>query len=511
MALSRGCLGGPQSFTQSGLATVWFSVSTWPMADNVSPYPSRIEEVNETTEGPTVSYRDSKGACCEVKSHGKQLVTPAFVNGHTHLALSFLRGALPEENLGNVVEDFFFRHETALQPGDVRAFTRMGAFESLGSGVGFVWDHYYHGLEVAEGLRDVGLAGVVAPTLQDLAGPGKDRYREELEATLAISGDSALLRIGIGAALGPHASDTVSDELFREIGQLAEQEALPVHMHLAQSLEELQRAHARWGKGPLEALADLGLLERAPACLFAHGLFLTGAELDHLSSSSHRVAYCPLSQLQFAFPAPAHEWAPRHVRWVLGTDCSPTNDGMDVQRELAMALGHATLGTSSSEAFVKWFEGGELAWAEESERARRERQSNASLRTKKETCATFTPPATLSHVWQEGSRLHPKLVSGALEPGALANLAIWDLNHSAFWPSCNPYRALTYGSPLGALQDLIVAGESMAQRYGAKEEGLQQAIHRSEDYREARREADERLRLLRSRTGFGEVGDLHSG
>ena len=51
----------------------------------------------------------------------------------------------------NMVREFYFGIEQNLEPEDILAFTRMGAYESLLSGVGLVWDHYYHGEAVAEG------------------------------------------------------------------------------------------------------------------------------------------------------------------------------------------------------------------------------------------------------------------------------------------------------------------------------------------------------------------------
>ncbi|MEE2777443.1 MAG: hypothetical protein VYE73_11870, partial [Acidobacteriota bacterium] len=102
----------------------------------------------------------------DVRDFGDRLVTPAFVNAHTHLALGFLRGAAPPGTLaGNMVRDFYFGIEARLEPGDVEAFARMGAYESLLHGVGLVWDHYYHGGSVARALVGTGLSGVVAPTL----------------------------------------------------------------------------------------------------------------------------------------------------------------------------------------------------------------------------------------------------------------------------------------------------------------------------------------------------------
>jgi cytosine/adenosine deaminase-related metal-dependent hydrolase len=72
---------------------------------------------------------------------GSSLITPAFVNSHTHLPMAALRGIEGTASAlsGNVVEDLYFTIEKQMSAGDVRAFARMGCYESLLCGVGFVW------------------------------------------------------------------------------------------------------------------------------------------------------------------------------------------------------------------------------------------------------------------------------------------------------------------------------------------------------------------------------------
>ncbi|MBM4360473.1 MAG: amidohydrolase family protein, partial [Deltaproteobacteria bacterium] len=140
---------------------------------------SQIVEVRELDESAQVVAGEGE----TVIELGDKLLAPAFVNAHTHLALGFLRGFdMRAVARGNMVEEFFFTIERRVSPEDVRAFTRIGAYDSLLAGVGLVWEHYYAAEQVAEGLVDAGLAGVVAPTLQDLAGPGKDAWEAQLAA-----------------------------------------------------------------------------------------------------------------------------------------------------------------------------------------------------------------------------------------------------------------------------------------------------------------------------------------
>jgi hypothetical protein len=175
---------------------------------------SRIGEVRRL--GAPGYREDLKRWCTEtglaVRDFGDQLISPAFVNAHTHLALGFLRGAAPPAALrGNMVRELYFGVEQNLEPEDVEVFTRMGAYESLLAGVGLVWDHYYHGEAVAQGLRATGLAGVVAPTLQDLSGPGVRWRADQLRATETIARSTELAERGVFGAVGPHATDTVSE------------------------------------------------------------------------------------------------------------------------------------------------------------------------------------------------------------------------------------------------------------------------------------------------------------
>jgi 5-methylthioadenosine/S-adenosylhomocysteine deaminase len=156
---------------------------------------TRIREVTETSraalDAGTVDL-------------GDRLVSPAFVNGHTHLAMAAFRGLGSDDFAGNVVEDLFFRLESALTPEDIRAFARLGAYECLLSGVAVVWDHYYGGTAVAEALLDTGLSGVVAPTLQDLGGPGAGASEAQLDATLEIAATEGETTLGLpsrGAAI----------------------------------------------------------------------------------------------------------------------------------------------------------------------------------------------------------------------------------------------------------------------------------------------------------------------
>ena len=164
-----------------------------------------------------------------VEDLGNALVTPAFVNAHTHLCMLAFRGVGGLASLeGNVVKDLYFRLEHNLEPEDVRAFTRLGAVEALLSGTGFVWEHYYFGNMLTEALQDVGLKwSNQRPHYKTLMDREKIVQKTHGQKRMTLLKNSTATQTWTGSSIGPHATDTVSDELWRKIATVAEEEDPP--------------------------------------------------------------------------------------------------------------------------------------------------------------------------------------------------------------------------------------------------------------------------------------------
>ena len=377
---------------------------------------------------------------------------------------------------GNVVEDLWFAIEAQLSAEDVRAFTRVGALECIVSGTGAVFEHYYFADALVEALLDVGLCGMIAPTLQDLSGPGAAVWREQLEATARLHGDASIAERGVVAALGPHATDTVSDDLWRELLTLPED--LPVHVHVAQSPEEVARGAAR-GQTPVERLDAVGALERS--MLAVHALYVMDGDRARLDPARHLLGHCPWSQAQFAFPAPVARWAADGFRVAVGTDAGACNDSMNVQQELR-PLGCGGLYGVTDRVASAPLDVASVA---------------ADRRSTWEAQQALADPAWLfDTVTAVPGAFHPGLPLGRIEAGAFANFAVYDLDHPALWPALDPIRALVYGDATAALHSVVVAGEVIG------EVGRPRALLEQDDVRGWIREASERLHRLRHRVGL---------
>lgn len=420
----------------------------------------------------------------QVLDLGDKLVSPAWVNAHTHLAMSSLRGVGGDgARRGNVVEDLWFRIESQLTPQDVRAFARMGALECLLCGTGAVFDHYYHASAVAQALLDVGLEGVVAPTLQDLAGPGASAWEEALDTTASLDDDLALRASGVVVAVGPHATDTVSDELWQRAVALAVERNLPVHVHVAQSFEEVERACAAGHESPVARLRAVGQLDKVPRTMLVHGIYTTTSDIDSLDPQRVVHVHCPASQAQFAHPAALARWT--RIPIALGTDAGACNDGMNVQRELLLLAHSDAWRTTHNEPLH------ELLDTHVAEGTSRIAEHRLKVFSERESRAR--PWSVLRAVGAIPGGVHPRLPVGEIVVGARASLAVWDPQHPALWPARDPLRALAFGDAVSALHSLIIGGRIIG------EVGAVRAILAQPEVRAWRQEADQRLAALLDR------------
>lgn len=382
---------------------------------------------------------------------GAQLVTPAFVNAHTHLCMLGYRGIGGLASLkGNVVEELYFKIEDSVTPGDVEAFTRIGALEALMSGTAFVWDHYYHASSLVKALTEVGLCAAIAPTLQDISGPGVQMLDLAWENTFEIAESKALKQKGIFAALGPHATDTVSDVLWNRVREAASVWNLPVHSHIAQSIQEVERSFENHQCGPMTRMQRLGLCEGPASRLWVHGLWVSNEELNNLTPLDCLI-HCPSAQMQFDFPAPTQPWLDRNLKVLLGTDAPSCNDAINVQSELRFFGGASSYQITTDPLHETYRKSGLL---EDALRVREQRQANWVQNTEGRT-----PETLLSSVWGNAKTLHPEAKVGVIEKGALANICVWDSEHPALWPNSNPLHSLCFNNTQAALNRIMICGE----------------------------------------------------
>ena len=152
----------------------------------------------------------------------------------------------------------------------------------------------------------------------------------------------------VQVALAPCSPFSVSERLMRETAVLAARHGVRLHTHLAETRDEEEYCLRRFGRRPVEFLADNGWLD--DRVWVAHGIHFNRAEIRRLGRARVGVAHCPTSNMRLGSGiAPVHLLAAAGSPVGLGVDGSASNDGSHLLAEArqAMLLGRVARGADA--------------------------------------------------------------------------------------------------------------------------------------------------------------------
>ncbi|BEP52102.1 amidohydrolase family protein (plasmid) [Variovorax sp. V116] len=256
-----------------------------------------------------------------------RVLTPGFINVHTHAILSMVRG---------VAEDLGFApaytpgipHGHDVLPHEAVALARLGAVEALLFGSTLINDTYVHADITLPAMAGLGGRVYSCGRIHDadfsLIGDGRWEYHREIgERTLSEAIDLAERWHGkfdgrVGVQLSAHAPDTCSDDLLRDIADMSQRLGLRVNTHLAQSRKEVAQVLRRSGLTPAQLLHETGLLN--DRLLAAHCLYLDEADIALCGAASIHVAHIPKGNATGATLAPTGALRRQGASITLGTD-----------------------------------------------------------------------------------------------------------------------------------------------------------------------------------------------
>ena len=156
---------------------------------------------------------------------------------------------------------------------------------------------------------------------------------ERLISAYHDSGDNAYLQI----SLAPCSPFSVSPELMRDSAHLARQYGVLLHTHLGETEDENNFCLSRFGKRPLDYLADLDWL--ADDVWLAHGIHFDDEEISRLGSAGIGISHCPSSNMLLASGiCRAKELEMAGANIGLGADGSASNDCSNIMQEVRQAF-----------------------------------------------------------------------------------------------------------------------------------------------------------------------------
>ena len=261
-------------------------------------------------------------------------IMPGLVNCHTHSAMTGLRGIRDDSNLHEWLEDYIWPAEAEFTPEMTTKAVKEALAEMLQSGTTTFNDMYNpNGVDIAEIYEAIKVSKMrcyFSPTL----------FSSDMETTAeTIARTRAIIEIikdyqdpNFKVMVAPHSPYSCSLDLLEASLELAKEENIPLHIHVAETQEESGIILKRYGKRPLAFLAELGYLDHK--AVFAHGVELNEGEIERLADSQVAIAHNPISNLKLASGiAPVVQLQKAGVAVGIATDSVASNNNLDMFEE----------------------------------------------------------------------------------------------------------------------------------------------------------------------------------
>lgn len=268
----------------------------------------------------SVDIRAQGGRVIDASGH---VVLPGLIDLHYHTALG--KGYSDHLPLLEYLETCWYPIIRALDP-EAAYWAALASYsESLRCGVTTVNDMYRQLDSLGRAAERIGIRAVLA---NDVATPAHqlDSLADNEAAFRSWHGAAAgRIQVYVGIEWLPLASP----ELLRDARGLADDLGTGIHIHLNESLGEVQTVREQFGRRPTELAFDTGIL--GPDCIAAHCVWLSDAEIALMRETGTQISHNPTSNAKLGNGiARIPEMLAAGLNIGLGHDAAECNNSRDL-------------------------------------------------------------------------------------------------------------------------------------------------------------------------------------
>lgn len=282
------------------------------------------------------SVADKKYQPGTLEKRDKHALIPGLINSHTHASMSLMRGIADDLPL----MDWLQNHIWPLEKKWVgEAFVRDGSdlaiAEMIRGGTTCFNDMYFFPEITAHQAIHHGIRASIGLILIDFPSAWAENSEAYIEKGLALH-EQLRHEPLITTPFAPHAPYTVSDEPLTKIRTFADELELPIHMHLHETLHEVQEQQSKTNQSPIQRLHQLGML--SPSFMAVHMTQLSDDEIKLVAETGVHIIHCPESNLKLASGfCPIAKCLNAGINVALGTDGAASNNDLDMFGEMRTA------------------------------------------------------------------------------------------------------------------------------------------------------------------------------
>jgi 5-methylthioadenosine/S-adenosylhomocysteine deaminase len=216
-----------------------------------------------------------------------------------------------------------------------RLGTQLACAEMIRGGVTAFADMYYFEEAVAQATADVGMRAVCSQTVVKFPSPDAASFEDSLAAGRQFILDWKDHPLVV-PSIAPHAPYTCTPEILRACTELAIEFDVPLHIHLSETLQEVEQWRDEYGMPVIPWVKKQGLLEAK--VLAAHCVHIDEGEINTLAHAGAGVSHNPSSNLKLASGfAPVVDMLKAGLHVGIGTDGPASNNDLDMFDEMRLA------------------------------------------------------------------------------------------------------------------------------------------------------------------------------
>src|SRR5210317_1999715 len=187
--------------------------------------------------------------------HGEnRVVMPGLVNGHTHAAMTLLRGVADDLALMEWLQNYIFPAEVEFVDAEfVRIGTELACWEMIRGGTTTIVDMYYYPDTIAEVIDSCGLRALISATVIDQRSPDAEGADDSIAKGSAFIERWQCRNSRITPIFGPHANYTLDADQLQATRAAARKYGVPISIHVSESQFELQYSKDTYGMTSIEA------------------------------------------------------------------------------------------------------------------------------------------------------------------------------------------------------------------------------------------------------------------
>jgi 5-methylthioadenosine/S-adenosylhomocysteine deaminase len=308
---------------------------------------------------------NSKYSAQNVEYHTESALLPGFINCHTHVGMTLLRGYADDYCLHDWLNHHIWPVEAKFtNPEFVRDSTKLAIAEMLRGGTTTFNDMYFFPEVITDLADKTGVRAVIGLIMLDFPSSYAKNLDEYIEKGQKLR-NRYLNHPRIQFSLAPHAPYTVSDDSWAKIHQLqleAQQNnnsGYKIHTHLHETKSEVEHSEqginsnskhrSEHNLRPLMNFDRMKLMNSQLICV--HMTQLNEQDIGVLERTGASVVHCPSSNMKLASGfCPVHNLNERKINVALGTDSSASNNALDMWIEMRTAALIAKGSTYNAEA-----------------------------------------------------------------------------------------------------------------------------------------------------------------